>query len=263
MSELVLTQKRGHIVEIVLNRPDKRNAINWPVMEQLDAAVDAVEKLDGARVVFVRGEGKAFSAGLDLTGFAEIIERFGENWRQNLFPLTAAFQAVTNKFERCSLPLIALLHGHAIGLGCELALACDFRIAAEGVKIGLPESKLGLIPDVGGTTRLTQLVGPARAKELIMTGRNIDLADAERWGLVNYVVPENQLMVKAEALADEIAQAAPLAVSYTKRVVDGITDTARGLQLEAWAQSVLMRSEDFETGAQSALTRQPPVWKGK
>jgi enoyl-CoA hydratase/carnithine racemase len=122
---------------------------------------------------------------------------------------------------------------------------------------------LGIIPDVGGTTRLTRLVGPSRAKELIMTGRNVDLNAAERWGIVNYIVPPDELLAKAESLAAELAQAAPLAVSYAKRVIDGLADVDRGLQLEAWAQSHLMRTQDFEIGAQAMLTKQSPEWKGK
>ena len=263
MSNLIQVHPRDTLVEIVINRPEKRNAINWPMMEELSAAIDSIEQIKGARVVLLRGEGTGFSAGIDLMGFSDLIDRFGENWRDNLFPLTAAYQAVVNKFERCSLPVIALLHGYCLGLGLELALACDFRIAAEGTKIGLPETRLGIIPDVGGTTRLTRLVGPARAKELIMTGRNVNLDDAERWGMVNYIVPANELMNKAESLAAEIAQSAPLAVSYTKRVIDGISDFERGLSLEAWAQSVLMRSEDFANGAQAMLMKQPVEWKGK
>jgi len=263
MTSLIQVQPRDTLVEIIINRPEKRNAINWSMMEDLSAAIDSVEKIKGARAVLLRGEGTGFSAGIDLMGFSDLIERFGENWRDNLFPLTAAYQAVVNKFERCSLPVIALLHGYCLGLGFELALACDFRIAAEGTKIGLPETRLGMIPDVGGTTRLTRLVGPARAKEWIMTGRNIDLNDAERWGLVNYVVPTDELMSKGENLAAEIAQSAPLAVSYTKRVIDGIGDLERGLSLEAWAQSVLMRSEDFTNGIQAMLMKQPVEWRGK
>ena len=263
MTDLVLAQQRGAIAEVVLNRPDKLNAGNWPLMEALDRALDHVEAMSGARVVILRGEGRAFCAGIDLMGFEHMVDKFGPDWRENLFPLTAGFQAVFNRIEACSLPVIALLHGHAIGLGCEMALACDVRIAAEGTKFGLPETKLGLIPDVGGTTRLTRLVGPGRAKELIMTGRNVDLAEAERWGLINYVVPQDQLMAKAESLAEELAHAAPLAVSYAKRVINNLADVQRGLQFEAWAQSVLMRSEDFMTGAQAAMTKTPPEWKGK
>lgn len=263
MSDLVLVQQRDHIVEIILNRPKKLNAGNIPLMDALDAAIDSVEKLRGARVVLLRGEGRAFCVGLDLMGTDSIIEMFGEDWQQNLFPLTNRWQATLNKLEACSLPVIGLLHGFTIGLGCEIALACDMRIIAEGTTFGLPETRLGLIPDVGGTTRLTRLLGPARAKELIMTGRNIKLEDAERWGLVNYIVPKAELMTKAEEIARELCEAAPLAVNYAKRVINDLSDIRRGMQLEAWAQSILMRTEDFMTGAQAVMTKQTPEWKGK
>ena len=167
------------------------------------------------------------------------------------------------RLERLELPTIALLHGHCLGLAMELALACDFRIAAEGTKLGLPESRLGLIPDVGGTTRLTRLIGPARAKELIFTGRQIDASQAERWGIVNYVVPETELLSKGEELAAEISQAAPLAVGMAKRVIDGLADVDRGLMLEGWAQSQLFSTEDFMEGAQSFLMRRKPEFKGR
>lgn len=263
MTPLVTLQQHEQIMEIRLNRPEKRNAINWPMLMELDAVLSTAEKAPGTRVVLLRGEGSGFSAGIDLLGFQQIAEQFGESWRDNLFPLTAAYQAVINKFERCSLPVIALLHGYCLGLGFELALACDLRIAAEGVKISLPESRLGIIPDVGGTTRLTRLVGPARAKELILTGRSIDAACAERWGIVSAVVPEGDLLANGEALAAEIIQSAPLAVSYAKRVINDLADVERGLQLEAWAQNTLMRTQDFEAGVQAMLTKQPPQWKRK
>lgn len=263
MSDLVLTEHRDHIVELILNRPEKRNAINWAVMQALDAAITEAGQLPGVRVILLRGEGKGFSSGIDLAAFGQISKDFGPGWRENLLPFTQAFQAVFNRLERSPLPVIALLHNYALGLGLELALACDLRIAAEGTRLALPEARMGIIPDVGGTTRLTRLVGPARAKELIMTGRNIDLDEAERWGIVNAVVPETELMDKAEALAGEIAGSAPLAVSYAKRVIDGLYDTDRGLQLEAFAQSHLIKTGDFETGAQAMLTKQPPEWKGQ
>jgi enoyl-CoA hydratase/carnithine racemase len=141
-------------------------------------------------------------------------------------------QAISEQIERCSAGYRAAAWV-CLGLGLELALACDLRIAAEGTQLGLPESRLGLIPDVGGTTRLTRLVGPARAKELIMMGRSFDVAYAERWGIVNQVVPGDELQACGRALAEEIAAAAPLAVSYAKKVINGVADIDRGLQLEA------------------------------
>ncbi|MCA0456372.1 MAG: enoyl-CoA hydratase/isomerase family protein [Chloroflexi bacterium] len=263
MNALIQTQQRDTIFEIIFNRPDKRNAINWAMMTALDAAFDEAEKAVGVRAVIIRGEGTGFSAGIDVTSFIESSSHFGDNWRENLFPLTAAYQAVTNKIERCSLPTIALLHGYCLGLGFEIALACDFRIAAVGTRMGLPETRLGIIPDVGGTTRLTRLVGAARSKEYVMTGKNIDFEAAERWGLLNRVVTVEDLLGAGEALVAEIAQAAPLAVQYTKRVIDGMIDVERGLQLEGWAQSILIRTQDFEAGIEAMLTKQPPQWKGK
>ncbi|MDX1992000.1 MAG: enoyl-CoA hydratase/isomerase family protein [bacterium] len=263
IAELVTLQQHGHIAEIVLNRPEKRNAMNHALMMQLGAAVDEAEKLHGIRVILIRGEGVCFSAGVDLMGFMQMHEHMGDNWRDNLFPLTQLYQGVLNKIERSTYPVIALLHKYCLGLGMELALACDFRIAAEGTRLGLPEARLGLIPDVGGTTRLTRLVGQARAKELIMTGRDFDTEVAERWGIVNRVVAQEDLWEAGRALADELAAAAPLAVSYAKKVIDGIADIDRGLQLEAWAQSILIRSEDFANGAQAMMLKQTPEWKGK
>jgi enoyl-CoA hydratase/carnithine racemase len=263
LTEYILTRQQDEIYEIILNRPEKRNAINWPMMEALEAAIDSAERMEGLRVVLLRAEGPGFSAGIDLMGFPELVETFGANWQNNLFPITAAFQRIVNKFERGSLPVIALIHNYCLGLGFELALACDLRIVTEGTRLSLPESRLGLIPDVGGTTRLTRLVGPGRAKELIMTGKDIRAADAERWGIVNHVVPEGALIEKGQALAAELIAAAPLAVSYAKKVINGVADIDRGLQLEAWAQSVLMRSEDFQNGAQAAMLKQPVQWQGR
>ncbi|MBI5666783.1 MAG: enoyl-CoA hydratase/isomerase family protein [Chloroflexi bacterium] len=263
MNEHIVLNRRDSIIEIVINRPDKRNAINWAMMAALGTAITDAERLAGARVVLLRGTGTGFSAGIDLLGFQDAAGQFGEGWRDNVFPLTQAYQNIVNQFERCSLPVIALLHGYCLGLGMELALACDFRLAAEGTKLGLPEARLGIIPDVGGTTRLARLVGPARAKELILTGRSIDAGKAEQWGIVNECVPPDDLLTRGEALAAEIMQAAPLAVSYAKRVINGLTDVERGLQLEAWAQNQLMRTEDFATGAQAMLTKQPAEWKGR
>ncbi len=253
----------GAIAQILINRPDKRNALNIEMMRALESALDTVESTDGLRVLLIRGAGGGFSAGIDLMGFQSMAEHFGEHWRDNLFPMTAAMQHTFNKLERLSIPVIAVLHGYCLGMGLELALACDFRIAAEGTVLALPETKLGLIPDVGGTTRLTRLLGVARAKEYIMTGRAFDPHDAERWGLLNALVPADQLDSKARAFADELCAAAPLAVSYAKRVIDQISDIERGLHAEAWAQSVLIRSEDFAQGVQAMLTKSKPEWQGK
>ena len=176
MSDLILARRTGKVFEVILNRPDERNAINDEMMSAISDAFDQAEREfnDGARVVLVRGEGRVFSAGIDLNQFLTP----AEGLRKNLFPFTARYQAIFNKIERCSLPVICVLQGYCLGMALELALACDFRIAAQRAKLGLPEARLGIIPDVGGTVRLIKLVGPSRAKDLIMTGRNIDLSQA-------------------------------------------------------------------------------------
>lgn len=263
MTDLVMTRQRDNIFEIVLNRPEKRNALNNPLYTAFDEAIVEARKATGVRAVLIRGEGKSFSAGIDVSDFLKLPQIYGPDWQQRGRMITDDYQRVLNRLERLELPTIALLHGHCLGLAMELALACDLRIAAEGTKLGLPESRLGLIPDVGGTTRLIRLVGPARAKELIFTGRQIDAQQAEAWGIINYVVPFADLINKGEELIQEISEAAPLAVGMAKRVIDGLADVDRGLMLEGWAQSQLLTSEDFMEGAQSFLMRRKPQFKGR
>lgn len=261
--QLVLTNVHEQIVEIVLNRPDKRNAIDWQMMQSLARAIDQAEGVHGARAVVIRGQGQVFSSGLDLTALDEIAAAFGQDWQKRMSSVTDAFQNVFNKVEHCSVPTIALLRGFVLGLGLELALACDFHIAARHTKLGLPEARLGLVPDVGGTTRLTYLIGPSRAKELILTGRIIDAEVAERWGLVNRMVPEKELAAAGDALVEEIAGCAPLAVKYARQVINQLSDVDRGLHLEALAQERLIQSKDFMVGVQSMLAKTTPQWRGK
>lgn len=262
MSELIICRRDGAIFEITLNRPGSRNAINDEMMEAISAAFDRAERefSQGARVVLIRAAGRVFSSGIDLSQFSSPDERL----RDNLFPFTARYQAIFDKIERCSLPVICVLQGYCLGLALELALACDFRIAAERAKLGLPESRLGIIPDVGGTVRLVKLIGPSRAKDLILTGRNLDLRQALDWGMVNAVYPKSELEAGIAEWVEALAAAAPLAVSYGKRVINDIVDNSRGLQIEAWAQAQLFRSEDFRRAAQAMIDKTYPIdWEGK
>ena len=263
MSDPILTEQHGEIFEIVLNRPEKRNALNFTMYDELAEAVQRAGRVEGARVVFIRGNGPLFSAGVDVTNFLLLAQRYGENWQQQMRTITRDFQIVLNRLEQLERPVFALIHGHCLGLALELALACDIRIAAEDAVLALPETRLGIIPDVGGTTRLTRLVGPARAKELILTGRQINGETAGQWGLVNHVVPRDELRATAEWLAEEISQAAPLAVGMAKRVVDGAADLERGLALEGWAQSQLFQSEDFKEAVRCFMSGEEPQFKGR
>ena len=157
-----------------------------------------------------------------------------------------------------------MLQGYCLGLGLELALACDFRIAAQRTKLGLPETRLGIIPDVGGTTRLVKLIGVARAKDLVLTGRHIDASDALEWGLLNAVYPKAELERGVAQLVKSLVAAAPLAVSYAKRVINDIADNPRGLHIEAWAQAQLFRTSDFQRAVLAMLSKRYPIdWEGK
>ena len=263
MAELVLTNQRDTFFEIVFNRPEKRNAINPELFGHFENAVRAANRAQGVRCVFVRGEGKSFSSGIDVLSFMELPKKYGEGWMQRMRAVTHDYQAVVNLLERLEVPTIALIHGFCLGLAMEISLACDFRIAARGAKLGLPEVRLGVAPDVGGTTRLTRLVGPSRAKELIYSGKQIDAGQALEWGIVNRVVPREELVKAGEEFAAQFDQSAPLAVAAVKRAVDGMHDNDRGLLMEAWAVSQLVKTEDFQEAVQSFMEKRPPEFKGK
>jgi enoyl-CoA hydratase/carnithine racemase len=217
----------------------------------------------GVRAVLVRGNGRGFSAGIDLSAFTGADRDFGPDWRTRMLEITGQFQASLNAVAACPAPTLALLHGFVLGLGLELALACDLRLAATGTQLGLPEARLGLIPDVGGTTRLTRLLGPTRAKELIFTGGVVDVSKATAWGLVNEAVAEPELLERGLALANEIALCAPLAVAAAKRVIDQAGENvSNGLALEAQAQNELVQTADFEAAVQALASKTAPVWRG-
>jgi enoyl-CoA hydratase/carnithine racemase len=263
MEPAVITKQDGQLFEIILNQPAKRNAIGWDVFQALAAAIECVEHADGVRAVLLSSSSGGFSVGLDLNALANIADRYGDNWQAQMPSLIADFQTVLNKLERLNVPTVALLRGYALGLGFEIALACDFRFAARHTKLALPETRLGLVPDVGGTTRLTRLIGPARAKEYIMSGKLIPLHKAEVWGLVNRVVPAQELRAQALAFIADVNNGAPLAVNYTKQIINELSETKSGQQLEIWAQSQLFQTQDFQIGLQSALQQSTPRWLGK
>jgi len=263
MSEQILVERSGQAAVVVLNRVEKRNAITRSMLTEVGAAVSEAGRQPGVRAVLLRGNGPGFSAGIDLNAFAELDASLGPGWRSRMQEVTETFQASLNAVAACAVPTIALLHGFTLGLGLELALACDLRLAAAGTQLALPETRLGIIPDVGGTTRLTALVGPGRAKELIFTGRAVDAATAEHWGLVNEVAPAEALLERGLALAAEIGRSAPLAVSAAKRVIRQLSEQEQGLRLEAWAQSLLVQTDDFAAGLRGAATKTATDWQGR
>jgi enoyl-CoA hydratase/carnithine racemase len=260
VSDLVITEDRGHVRHVILNRPDKRNAFDGELVLATGAALRAAADDPNVWVVVVRGAGKVFSAGMDvaaLAGAATEVERLRAFRRDAL----AAF----NLAEEMTKPVIAQIHGVCLGGALELALACDMRVLSDDAFVGLPETRLGLVPDIGGSSRLPQVVGLGRAKELIMTGRVIGAQDAERIGLANRVAPADRLEAATQELVDELLACAPVAVGLAKRLMDASARPALSttLELEIAAQELCARTEDVREGVQAAAERRAPAFKGR
>lgn len=259
---------KGEIAYLALNRPEKRNAINNDILRAIPEALAEVDRPE-VRAVIIYGEGAVFSAGIDFTSLAgDTGAQGGAGGGPDLVRFRRfvhASQMALDALERIEKPVIGAIHGYAGGLGLELALACDARIAAVGTRLGMPETRVGLVPDVGGTMRLTRTVGYAMAKELIMTARLIDAEEAVRIGLVNRVVGAGTQIAAAEELAGEIARNAPLAVGLAKRIIDigHSADKSTFMDLESMAQSSLFQTEDFREGAAALAQRRDPKFKGR
>jgi enoyl-CoA hydratase/carnithine racemase len=258
MSEYVSIEEQDRVRHIVLDRPEKRNAIHHDmVLELRDAAREAYEASD-VHVVIVRGEGKAFSAGIDVSQLG------GLGGTAQLRPFRRDCIELVNLLEEMPKPVIAQIHGACLGLGAEIALACDMRVMADDALFGLPETKLGLIPDVGGSSRLPAVVGLGIAKELIMTGRTIDAAECRRIGAANRVAPAADLDAATQALVDELLTAAPLAAGLAKRVLDGVAKPtlAASLELEVSMQQTLVATDDFREAGMAFMEKRPPRFTG-
>jgi len=251
-------ERRGDVVWWRLDRPDAANALSRALVEALAAATAAVAADPEVRAVVMTGKGTAFCAGADLK------ERRGftlDETRAFLDRLNAVVDGVAGL--RC--PVIAAINGAAFGGGLELALACDLRLAAEGAAMGLVETRLGIIPGAGGTQRLARLVGIARAKEAIFTGRRFDAATARAWGIVSEVFPGSALDEAAARLAEEIAGAAPLAVAAAKQAIDAgaSLSLAEGLALERRCYEAVLGTADRDEGLAAFAEKRRPVFRGK
>ncbi len=257
--ENLLYEKRENVAVITINRPKVLNALNRRTMEELDAAVSAVLADPDIRATVLTGAGdKAFVAGADIKELAELTPVGGRDY--GLFG-----QSVLNRIENSPKPFIAAVNGFALGGGCELAMACHLRLAAENAHLGQPEVKLGLIPGYGGTQRLARLVGKGRALQLVMTGEHITATEAKRIGLVNEVVPQPDLFDTALSWAHKIAVNAPLAIRFAIEAVNHGLDMTlpEGLYLEATLFSLCCTTEDMKEGTRAFLEKRPAKFTGR
>ena len=212
---IVVTEDHGPVRHVVLNRPEKRNAMNQELLGELARALRAAADDDTVHCVVLRGEGPVFSAGVDL---GELASFAGEP--SVLRPFRGVFLDCANLCETMTKPVVCQIHRTCVGGALEVALGCDLRIASSDSQLGLPEVKFGIIPDVGGSSRLPAVVGLGRAKELVMTARLIDATEAERIGLLNRVVAPEELEQATRELVDELLSNSPVAVGRAKRVLD-------------------------------------------
>jgi enoyl-CoA hydratase/carnithine racemase len=252
-------ETKGAIAYVTINRPDKLNALNMAVMEELRTAFHGLKQDTAVRVVILTGTGeKAFVAGADI----------GELAKHNTISAkeyTHKGQSVLDLIENLGKPVIACINGFALGGGCELAMACTMRIASENAKLGQPEVKLGIMAGYGGTQRLPRLVGKGRAMQMLLTADMISAQEAYRIGLVNEVVPQADLIKRAEEIAAKIIANAPLACQYTMEAVNhGMNMTLEeGLYLEATLFGVCCSTEDKNEGTKAFLEKRAASFQGK
>jgi enoyl-CoA hydratase len=253
--ENVLFTHQEGIGRIVINRPEKRNALNLRIRKQIAKILERIKQDETIRVLVITSGGqKAFISGADLNEMKELTAI------QMLTYIETYGQKLYTEFERLPYPIIAMVKGYCLGGGCELAMACDLRIATPNAKLGLPELRYGVIPGGGGTQRLVKLVGIGKAKELILTGKVIDAREAERIGLINKVVPMNRIEGYVKRLAQQIISQGPVAVKMAKIALNeslqGSLDS--GMMIEALAEAVCYSTRDKREGLHAFLQKRKP-----
>ena len=258
MYSAITTSVENAILLITINRPDKLNALNKTVLDELNTAVDELYNNNSIRSAIITGAGpKAFVAGADISEFQGLKHSEGMD-------LAHKGQYIFKKIEDSPKPVIAAVNGFALGGGCELAMACHFRIASENAKFGQPEVNLGLIPGYGGTQRLTQLIGKGRAIELLITGNLLDAATALQYGLVNYVVPQEELLAKARSILELVNTKAPLAVGRCIKAANAVFDhTKDGFTEEVKMFGECFATQDMIEGTTAFLEKRKPNFQGK
>ena len=256
--ETILLERRGGVAFIRFNRPDKLNAMNSKMKDEIIAVLNELEENDAVRVVVFTGQGdKAFVAGADINEFKDRTAL--EQW--DLYQQPFLYDAL-DQFPK---PLIAMINGYCLGGGCELILACDIRIASEKAQLGQPEINIGIIPGGGGSQRLPRLVGYGKAMQLILTGDRISAQEAHRIGLVDEVVPHDQLESKTFEIATKIAEKSPIAVRFAKEAVKASLRMPlnEGLRYEQSLFSLIFTTEDKDEGVRAFLEKRPPKFTGK
>ncbi len=253
-NSVVLLTVEDEILYITINRPQKLNALNDEVLREIENAVDELNSNDAIRGAIITGQGeKAFVAGADIGAFLEAPKESGKELAQK-------GQEVFFKIEQSKKPIIAAVNGYALGGGCELALSCHFRIASANAKFGQPEINLGIIPGYGGTQRLPQLIGKGRAMEMMMTGENIDAAEAYRIGLVNLVCKENELSGLAQQKMKTITEKPKFALEQLIKAVNGGINNSNAYVVEANCFGESFASEEKTEGVTAFLEKRKPIF---
>jgi len=257
--ENTLYEKEEGIATITINRPKALNALNKQAVQEISSRLDEAEEDEAVKVIVITGAGdKGFCVGLDLKSVRGISAVDGMN-------LSLLGQKLTKKIEELRKPVIAAINGYALGGGLEMAMSCDLRIASENARMGQTELNVGLIPGWGGTQRLPRLVGRAMAKELIFTGKMIDAKTAKQLGLLNDVVPPDELKSAVKKFAAELITKPPVGLQLAKQLINSSieTDLTKGLIQEAQAFGVLASTEDFDEGVAAFIEKRKPKFKGK
>jgi enoyl-CoA hydratase len=258
MYSSLLVQTENNICIITINRPDKLNALDKTVIEELGRAIEDVNSNPAIRSAVITGSGsKAFVAGADISEFSSLNADGGKALARKGQDL------VFSRIERSAKPVVAAVNGFALGGGCELAMCCHFRIAADHAKFGQPEVNLGLIPGYGGTQRLVQLIGKGRALELLLTGNMIDATTALQYGLVNHVVPADMLLQKTKTILELINSKAPLAIAGCIRAANAVFDeSVNGYETEIGLFGDLFDTADAREGAAAFMEKRKAVFTG-
>jgi enoyl-CoA hydratase len=258
MYTTIIATLQDGIYTVTINRPDKLNALNADVFTDLNTAIDEINNNPEIKSAIITGAGaKAFVAGADIT-------EFGGLDKTAAMALAKRGQDIFMKIETSKKPIIAAVNGFALGGGCELAMACHFRIASDNAKFGQPEINLGLIPGYGGTQRLTQLIGKGRAIELLISGNMIDANAALHYGLVNHVVPAEELLSKTTAILQVINSKAPIAVAKCIETANAVFDeTKNGFVEEIQSFGACFDTADMKEGTTAFLEKRKPVFSGK